>query len=116
MDELEFVMDEFSKQLFFAIYQSAGFTFQGPSGLSDQFTVSIQGTSKPPVAISHNTQSLRHFMEVVGYITGGLSLIEHAERKDMHMVLGPLEWSEAQLQLEGGIYESAISLLVSVLE
>lgn len=93
MDELEFVMDEFSKQLFFAIYQSAGFTFQGPSGLSDQFTVSIQGTSKPPVAISHNTQSLRHFMEVVGYITGGLSLIEHAEfeRKDMHMVLGHLE-------------------------
>ncbi|XP_078312683.1 filamin-A-like isoform X1 [Crassostrea virginica] len=45
MDELEFVMDEFSKQLFFAIYQSAGFTFQGPSGLSDQFTVSIQGPS-----------------------------------------------------------------------
>lgn len=45
MDEIEFVMDEFSRQQFFAIYQSAGFTFNGPSGLSDKFTVSIEGTS-----------------------------------------------------------------------
>ncbi|XP_034327974.2 filamin-A isoform X1 [Magallana gigas] len=45
MDEIEFVMDEFSRQQFFAIYQSAGFTFNGPSGLSDKFTVSIEGPS-----------------------------------------------------------------------
>lgn len=46
LDELEFVMDEFSRQQFFAIYQSAGFTFHGPSGLSDQFKVSIEGIPK----------------------------------------------------------------------
>jgi hypothetical protein len=44
LDELEFVMDEFSRQQFFAAYQSAGFTFHGPSGLTDQFKVSIEGT------------------------------------------------------------------------
>ncbi|XP_061194597.1 filamin-C-like isoform X3 [Saccostrea echinata] len=45
LDELEFVMDEFSHQQFFAVYQSAGFTFHGPSGLSEKFTVSIEGPS-----------------------------------------------------------------------
>lgn len=45
MNEIEFVLDEFSRQQFFAIYQSAGFTFNGPSGLSDKFSVSIEGTS-----------------------------------------------------------------------
>ncbi|XP_062567856.1 filamin-C-like isoform X1 [Saccostrea cucullata] len=45
LDELEFVMDEFSHQQFFSVYQSAGFTFHGPSGLSEKFTVSIEGPS-----------------------------------------------------------------------
>lgn len=57
MDEIEFVMDEFSRQQFFAIYQSAGFTFNGPSGLSDKFTVSIEGTSICFSAATHPSPS-----------------------------------------------------------
>ncbi|XP_056004557.1 filamin-C-like isoform X2 [Ostrea edulis] len=64
LDELEFVMDEFSRQQFFAIYQSAGFTFHGPSGLSDQFKVSIEGPSGKKIdAKIRESSSKSYFIE-----------------------------------------------------